>query len=436
MRHRYFVGVDVGTTGIKAVVFDDDRRIVAANRVGTPWRAVPTGAEADAGALLAAARSAIGGALGAAPPGEAVALGVAGLGESGVLLDRSGTPVAPVIAWHDRRDDAQLADLDRRFGRERFGTTTGLPLRQQWSLTKHRWLLDNLESARAAVRRLNVPEWIVRGLGGAEVGEQSLASRTGWLDLHRRDWWPEALAWSGVDASMLPGLVTAGTPAGRANDDLPALAGAVLTVAGHDHQVAAVGARADGVGDELDSCGTAEALVRSVAPGLDPADVAALTAVGVTVGWHAAPDRWCLLGATQGGLVLQRVLWMLGVAEADRPALEARAAALAHPPRVRVVAPDFGRVDVLDIDDGCEPAEVWRAAVRTVTDQLGAIHDAMTAAAGRHTRIVATGGWTNSQTFLDAKIRRLGPVVLSEVVEAGARGAAAAARTAWQAQRG
>ena len=69
----------------------------------------------------------------------------------------------------------------------------------------------------------------------------------------------------------MPPLVTAGTALGRVSADaaLGRLTGAVLTVAGHDHQAAAIGADAAGVGDELDSCGTAEALVRTVVPGLD-----------------------------------------------------------------------------------------------------------------------------------------------------------------------
>ena len=96
-----------------------------------------------------------------------------------------------------------------------FSATTGLPLRQQWSLTKHRWLMDNVPAARRAVRRLNVAEWIVRGLGGEEATEQSLASRTGWLRLAQRSWWSETLEWAGASEDLMPPLVTAGTPLGR-----------------------------------------------------------------------------------------------------------------------------------------------------------------------------------------------------------------------------
>ncbi len=114
---------------------------------------------------------------------------MASLGESGVLLDQRGEPVAPVIAWHDTRDHAELEHLRHAITAQDFAAMTGLPLRQQWSLTKHRWLLDNVPAARSAVRRLNVAEWIVRGLGGEEATEQSLASRTGWLRLAQRSWW-------------------------------------------------------------------------------------------------------------------------------------------------------------------------------------------------------------------------------------------------------
>lgn len=435
MVRHFFVGVDVGTTGIKAIVFDEADTIVAAHRVATPWRSVPTGAEADGQALLSAARTAIAVALADCPAGSVAGLGVAGLGESGVLLDAAGRPIGPVIAWHDRRDGAELDALATALGPADFCATTGLPMRRQWSITKHRWLRDHLPETRTAVRRLNIPEWIVRGLGGDEVTEASLAGRTGWLRLADRDWWPAALEWAGVSDTLMPRLIAAGEPAGTAGRDIPALAGAVLTVAGHDHQAAAVGAEACGLGDELDSCGTAEALVRTVAPGIGEANVLALTAAGITVGWHAEPGRWCLLGASQAGLVLRRVLRMLGITADNRDQLE-RAAAAITAQNLRVRAPAFEPLDILGVDDDTTPAHIWRAAVDEAAAQIGQIHDAMTAASGRHGRIVVTGGWANSPAYLEAKIRRFGPVARSAVAEAGARGAATAARRAFAAAEG
>ena len=425
MNGALFVGLDVGTTTSKAVVFTQDGGPVASGRAATPWTVTASGAELDATALLGAAKSAIAEALADCPAGPIAGVGVASLAESGVLLDQRGEPVAPVIAWHDTRDRAELDGLRDAVGAQSFSATTGLPLRQQWSLTKHRWLIDNVPSARSAVRRLNVAEWIVRGLGGEEATEQSLASRTGWLRLAERSWWADTLAWSEASETLMPPLVTAGTPLGRVSTEagLSRLAGAVLTVAGHDHQAAVVGAGADGPGDELDSCGTAEALVRTVAPGLSPDVITGLADAGITTGWHAVADHWCLLGATQGGLTLQRILALLGRDRADLPALDADAIALPRP-EIRVVAPAFGRLDILGVADADSPAHLWRAALETVTEQAAGIHDAMSAVSGAHRTLVVTGGWSRSAGLIEVKRRRFGALIQTDVNEAGARGAA------------
>lgn len=425
MRSTLFIGLDVGTKTSKAVVFTEAGEEITTGRADTPWTFTASGAELDATALLAAAKAALAEALAACPPATIAGLGVTSLAESGVLLDQRGVPVAPVIAWHDTRDHAELAHLRNAITAQDFSAMTGLPLRQQWSLTKHRWLLDNVPAARSAVRRLNVAEWIVRGLGGEEATEQSLASRTGWLRLAQRSWWSDTLEWSGASETLMPPIVTAGTPLGRVSADagLPRLTGAVLTVAGHDHQAAVIGAGADGPGDELDSCGTAEALVRTIAPGLSPLVITELAEAGITTGWHAVADHWCLLGATQGGLALQRILALLGKDKADLPQLDANAIALSTP-SLRVVAPAFGRLDILGVADGDGPARLWRAALEAVTDQAAEIHNAMSMVSGAHRALVVTGGWSHSQGLIAVKRRRFGDLVRADVNEAGARGAA------------
>lgn len=408
------MGLDIGTSSSKAVVQTEDGVAVARASAPTRWTATPTGAQIDAHALLASALRALEEALADAPPGPVAGVGVAGIGESGVLLDPAGVPVGPVIAWHDTRDAAELADLGQRIDPALFARTTGLPLRHQWSLTKHRWLLAHHPGTAAAVRRLDVAAWVVRSLGGEEAAEQSLASRTGWLRLHSRDWWPETLAWAGAGVALLPDLAEAGTALGTvaAGAGPARLAGATLTVAGHDHQAAAIGAGALGAGDELDSCGTAEALVRSVAPGLSPETVGRLVAATVTVGWHALPGRWCLLGGTTGGLDLDRALGGLGLGVADVPALD-RELAAGRPAGTETSRAGIGGA-----------AETWRAALEAVTADAGAIHDAMSAVTGAHRALVVTGGWSHSAGLMAVKRRRFGALAISGVPEAAARGAA------------
>jgi sugar (pentulose or hexulose) kinase len=421
------VGLDVGTTSSKAVVLDLDGQELSHGRAPTPWKSTADGTETDAGSLLESARTAIADALSAAPPGEVLGLGVASMAESGVLLDRAGRPIGPVIAWHDPRDAHEVADAGAALGADEYARRTGLPLRSQWSLTKHRWLLAHDPGVAGAARRLNVAEWIVRSLGGDEASERSLAARTGWLDITSGAWWPAAMEWSGIQPGILPPLVTAGTALGQvaARAGIPALAGATLTLAGHDHQAAAIGAGATGPGDELDSCGTAEALVRTVPAALSAESILRLTRAGITVGPHALPGHWCLLGGTQGGLIMQRILAMLGVDRRSLAALDNAAMGAAPTAAApEVTLNDAGLVEIRGIGDQVTPGEVWRAALIGVTAQAREVHDEMTAVVGDHGKLVVTGGWAGSAALLAVKHQFLGPLSRPVVDEAGARGAA------------
>ncbi len=422
-RNSLLGGLDVGTTSVKAVLLAPDGVEVAHGRAPTVWARSSEGVEADPYAIAEAARQALANALLTMPGAHVAALGVASMAEAGVLVAPDDTPLAPVIAWHDSRDTAQLADLDRQLGGERFSLRTGLPLWTQWSLTKHRWLMDNVPATHAAVRRYNVAEWVVRQLGGDAASELSLASRTGWLELKTGLPWDESLEWAGAPKSLLGELVPAGTPFGRVRADHPLaqIRGATLTVAGHDHQAAVIGAGALGDNDELDSCGTAEALLRTVAPGLPNAAIATLTEAGVTIGWHAVKDRWCVLGATQGGLILQQVMAHLGrdrdgLADLDHAALHAQAGAATVTARGEGNIPEFA--------GSSAPGDVWRAATEEVTAQARALSNAISEATGPRGELVVTGGWSNSAALMAAKAAALGPVWRTSAREAGARGAA------------
>ena len=233
------LGIDVGTSACKAVVVDRAGLERAHGQSATPWRRVPTGAEVDPDALFDAAVAAARAALAGAAEGRVCAVGVTSMAEGGVLLDGHGRLLAPVIAWHDARGDEEASQLADDLGTDRFAESTGLPASPLCSLAKLRWLVEHKPATRSAARWLNVAEWVVRQLGGRDVAELSLASRTGLLDLSARAPFTEAIAWGGLPDDLLPELVTAGTPAGTADaSGLPECKGAVLTVAGHDHLVA------------------------------------------------------------------------------------------------------------------------------------------------------------------------------------------------------
>jgi sugar (pentulose or hexulose) kinase len=359
------------------------------------------------------------------------AVGVTSMGESGVLTDASEKPLAPVIAWHDDRDHDEVADLAERLGVDAVGGVAGKPLRGQFSLTKHRWLLTHEPSSRDATTRFDVSGWVVRRLGGAVVAELSLAGRTGWLDVAARDWWDDALAWSGATRGLMPPLVQAGESVGTVTSDAvsPYLRGALLTLAGHDHQASALGARAIGPGHELDSSGTAEALVRTVSRAPSRADAARLAAAGITTDPSIEPGHWTLLGGTEGGLAQNRALELLGVGADGLARLDAAAE---HAPHGRVVVGGLG-TDALTlggIAGGVGPGEVWKAVAAAAADEALALHRAMDDVVGPAVRVVVTGGWRHSAEVMRAKVARFEQLEVSAVEEAGALGAATLAARA------
>jgi len=421
------LGLDVGTSAVKAAVIDARGREVAHGRATTPWDPVPTGAEIDPAALLDAALHAAAEALGDAPEGELAGVGVAGMAETGVLLDARGRPAVPAIAWHDTRGAEEAARLRADLGAEAFAGRTGLPGSELCTLAKYAWMRAHWPGAAAGVRWLNVAEWVVRGLGGEEAAELSLASRTGFYDLHERRPWDDALAWAQAPGGLAPEAVPAGTPTGRVDGDrLAGAGGAVLTVGGHDHLAAAVGADAAGEGDVLDSSGTAEAFVRTVAP-LDRETVARSVAGGVTVGWHAMPDRQALLGAVWAGSALSRVLALLGVEVEERHALEA-AALEAEPNGLELRGLDDPALTLAGIGRAASPAAAYRAALEAVGAAGASVLERMAQlAGGPGRRLVVTGGWAAGDGARAVKRSWLGPFEHSPAIFTGARGAALAA---------
>src|SRR6185436_7878928 len=168
-----FAGLDVGTTSSKAVVYGEDGAVLATGRAVTSWDVGRHGTQTDAETLWRSAIDALStAATAAAVPVRAV--GVASMGESGILVDARERPLAPVIAWHDDRDGDEVADLAATIGAETFGGIAGKPLRGQFSLTKHRWLLRHAPATREATTRFDVGGWVVRRLGGDAVLELSL----------------------------------------------------------------------------------------------------------------------------------------------------------------------------------------------------------------------------------------------------------------------
>lgn len=431
------LGIDVGTTETKAVATSPEGQVLAIGSGATPWRATPRGgAEIAPSALLdgvlAACANAVEQAVGHLPSMPTVrSVGVTSIAESGVLLGPQGRPTdTPIIAWFDPRGIEEFRALDRAF-LDDFTAHTGLPVSPVSTFAKLLWLRAHAGLDLAGHTWLNVAEYVLQAWGANPTTEPSLASRTGLTDQDDLRPYGAALDVLGAAVDLLPPLVHAGTPIGTASRGVPPwLAGAVLTVAGHDHPVASLAAGATGPNDLFDSCGTAEALLRVTEARISREQRTELSRHNVSQGAHPLPGRRLLLGGTRGGLLLKRTLAMLGVS-----APQARAELDAACPTGEVDLPihvDGGRLDEqavwLRIDrDDVTPALVWRAALDAAAYQAQRVVDAFDGVVGPAERMVAAGGWTRSPAYRAIKRRHFPRVTFSDIEQAGGVAAAAVA---------
>lgn len=389
MPENALMGVDVGTTFIKAVVYAEDLTPLGGAQARTPWSAVSPGIEADPAALADTTIACVERAFAAAGDVRVCAIGVTGMGETGVLADRHDRPVAPAIAWHDDRGTVEagalahdLTDFAERSGRRPDDRPT---------LVKWRWLADAGYDLGRAHRWYSVPEWIAHRLGGRPLSELSLASRSGVLDVGTAQLYTAALEWSGARAAWFGELVSAGAPAGRVGGGSAGLVGAVVSVAGLDCYASALAIGADDASTAFLSCGTSGAAVRVLTswPGL-----ARAAAAGLTVDRYLDGQRAAVLGATPCGLVLQ-------------------------PLRDRLGGP------------GDPPGPEWTAAYEAVADAEGDLLGAMSRLFGDTRRIIAAGGWIEHPGLTAALRRRLGDGLEPRTdPTSAARGAAILARRA------
>ena len=210
-------------------------------------------------------------------------------------------------------------------GEERFAARTGLPCLRAVHAGQVR--LDARPRAGRGARRALAqrrPSGSCAASAARRRRSCSLASRTGFYDLHERRPWDDALAWAGAPDGLMPEAVDAGTPMGRASARrLGRAAGAVLDRRrprpprrrGRRRRRRR-GRRARLVRHRG---GVRPRRSRRSRPTRSPRTVAA----GVTVGWHAVPGRQALLGAVWSGSALPRVLALLGVPVEERHELEA-----------------------------------------------------------------------------------------------------------------
>ncbi|MFF5289198.1 FGGY-family carbohydrate kinase [Paractinoplanes globisporus] len=416
---RLVAGVDLGSTSMKMLVTDEAGAEIGAAQVPTPWRSGPGGiTEMTAEELLGAVRSLIdAGAREVARVTSASidAIAIAGMAETGMIIDRYGAAIAPGIAWFDPRGGEQAAAFPAEI-RAEFAGRTGLPLGAQVSVAKLAWLRGRGVPLPGS-RWLNLPEFVAAALGGRTALEQSLTSRTGLLDQDTGGPWPRMLDVLGVDETFLPTLVEAGSPFGEASASAvpDSMAGALLTVAGHDHLVAAEATGRLPADHYHVSMGTAEVLLRVIDGPLGFDARRRLADHLINEVRHVVPGKHVLVAGVKTGLLLRRILQTAGIHDrAGRDLLDADVMALPYEGKLPADAiqvsgarNDDGVLKLTVRTDGVSPAEVFGAVLRHSNDEIARLIEAMDRELPPAATTTLTGGWASMAAVRRARGRVL-----------------------------
>ena len=323
-RTIYFLGIDVGTGGTRALLMDEAGRVVAS---GTEEHQAftslqPGWAEQDPRDWWRACGVAVGKALNkSAARADAVAcVGFSGQMHGAVLLDAAGEVVRPALIWCDQRTEKQSCELAEKFGTEHLIQLTCNPPLTNFTLTKLLWVRENEPQLWARVRYIMLPKDYVRfRLTGDRAIDVADASGTLLLDVARRTWSEEVLSGTGIEKSFLPALYESPEICGELSAAGAAATGlkiATPVVAGAGDQAAgAVGMGIVRAGVVSATIGTSGVVFAATdRPALDPRG-------RLHTFCHAIPGRWHVMGVTQAaGLSLRWFRDTFGIGSVIRDA--------------------------------------------------------------------------------------------------------------------
>jgi xylulokinase len=327
------LGLDLGTTTTKCVLYDASwGRIVRAASQPTPVdHPQPGWSEHDPHALWQTAVECIREAASGADTRAIRGIAISSMAEAGLLVDSGGAPLAPAIAWYDRRSETQAAQVEARFAQDALYRITGQRVSPSFGLTKILWMRAHLPHVFAlAARWLPLPAYLLYRLSGAQMIDATIASRTLLFDQRTLGWSAEILRAFDLPESLLPPTAIAGAPAGPLTGEAAAALGlppgVMCVLGGHDHLCAALAAGAAGPGNLVDSTGTANALLLLLPRFLPDATLAD---EGYASYASLLPELWALKGGLKaaGSAVEWLARGLAGGRDPDYPALEAAAAA-------------------------------------------------------------------------------------------------------------
>jgi glycerol kinase len=440
---KYVAAIDQGTTSSRCIIFDAAGQIVAsAQKEHRQIFPQPGWVEHDASEIWANVQTVVKGALARASltPADIAAVGVTNQRETTVLWDRrTGKPIANAVVWQDTRTDKLAKELGGEVGPDRFRDRCGLPLATYFSGPKIRWLLDNIEGARAGAEAGDIlfgtmETWLIWNATGRHVTDVTNASRTMLMNLATLNWDDEVLEAMGVPRACLPEIRSSSEVYGTSNGILQ---GVPVAGALGDQQAALFGQTCFSPGEGKCTYGTGAFLLLNTGTEAVTSKSGLLTTLGYRIG--DAPAVYALEGSIAvAGSLVQWVRDNLGLINTAAE-IETLAATVKDtggcvfvPAFAGLFAPHW-RSDARGVIAGLTgyvtKAHIARAVLEASAWQVREVVDAMEADSGvALTALKADGGMTANNLLMQFQADVLdAPVIRPKVIETTCLGAAYAA---------
>ena len=434
-----YIGLDLGTSGLKGVLIDDDQRVLVEATAPLTVQRPHEGWSEQSPADWIAAAEAVLDALAAQGLAAVRGIGLSGQMHGATLLDARDEVLRPCILWNDTRAHEEAAELDDD---PMFRRVTGNIVFPGFTAPKLLWVERHEPALRAKVAKVLLPKDYLRlWLTGDHVAEMSDAAGTAWLDTGARDWSDDLLAATGLSRAEMPRLVEGSAVSGHLRDALAArwgLPGAVVVAGGGgDNAASGVGVGVVRAGEAFVSLGTSGVLF-AANDGYQPDP-----ATAVHTFCHALPGTWHQMGVILAAT--DALNWYARLVGADAATLTGELGALQAPgktcflPYLGGERTPLNSASVRGGFTGLEHATDRQAATRAVLEGVTfAIRDCRDALAATGTRIdhlLAVGGGSKSDYWLAAIATAL-DVPVSVPVAGDFGGAFGAARLALMAATG
>ncbi len=302
----YIGGLDIGTTGCKLTVFNENGKFLDKAYRDYPVKRGTTESTVDAEALMIGVYGVIREIAEKYP--MLAGFGVTSFGESFVMTDEEGEALAPIMLYTDPRGKEQRVRLEQKLGSRHIADICGARPHETYSLPKVMWMKENKPEIYEKVKHIFlIEDFVVFRLTHIAQIDYSLAARTMALDIHSLKWSDEIFAAADVDKNLFSKPVPTGTAAGKITAKVAEETGlnpeTVIVSISHDQVAAAVGAGVFTSDVAVDGAGTVECLtpIYDEVPDMEP-----MYDGNYAVVPYVIPGKYvCYAYETTGGALMQ-----------------------------------------------------------------------------------------------------------------------------------